>query len=174
MTLIINSAFSSSIVPEVWRTTLITPVFKNPTIQKDSNQFPSPVSSATSAKSWLSGRETGRPCGLDFSKACFTGCPIMGSPVEQTHWSRASWEINKLSVSCWWYDYEVELCPMGLRGVLRQCSWPRIVCPIHQWPATTAYLQTEIVWRWPHLSVPHLHSWRSSNTPKWSKQFLYG
>ena len=108
----------------------------------------------------------------DFSKACFTRYPIMGSPVEQTHWSRASWEINKLSVSCWWY--EVELCPMGLRGALRQCSWPRIVCPIHQWPATTAYLQTEIVWRWHHLSVPHLHSWRSSNTPKWSKQFLYG
>ena len=96
----------------------------------------------------------------------------MGSLVEQTHGSRASWKINKLSVSCWWY--EVRLCPMGLRGALRQCSWPRIVCPIHQWPATTAYLQTEIVWRWHHLSVPHLHSWRSSNTPKLSKQFLYG
>ena len=50
MILIINSAFSSSTVPEDWRTTLITPVFKNATIQKDSNQFPSPVSSATSAR----------------------------------------------------------------------------------------------------------------------------
>ena len=91
-------------------------------------------------RAWLSGRKTSRPCGLDFSKACFTRCPIMGSPVVQTRGSRASWEINKLS--CWWY--EVELCAMGLRGALRQCSWPRIVCPIHQWPATTAYLQTEM------------------------------
>ena len=28
--------------------------------------------------------------------------------------------------------------------------------------------------KWHHLSAPHLHSWRSSNTPKWSKQFLDG
>ena len=51
MTLIINSSFSTSTVPEDWRTTLITPVFKNATIQKRSDQFPSQVSSATSARS---------------------------------------------------------------------------------------------------------------------------
>ena len=37
-------------MPEDWRTTLITPVFKNATIQEGSNQFPSPVSSATSGR----------------------------------------------------------------------------------------------------------------------------
>ena len=51
MTLIINSSFSSSTVPEDWRTTLTTPVFKNATIQKSSDQFPSQVLSATSARS---------------------------------------------------------------------------------------------------------------------------
>ena len=51
MTLIINSSFSSSTVPEDWRTTLITPVFKNVTVQKSSNQFPSQVSSAPCARS---------------------------------------------------------------------------------------------------------------------------
>ena len=51
MTLIMNSSFSSSTVPEDWRTTLITPVFKNGTIQKGSDQLPSQVSSATSARS---------------------------------------------------------------------------------------------------------------------------
>ena len=51
MTLIINSAFSSSTVPEDWRTTLITLVFKNATIQKSSDQFPSQVLSATCARS---------------------------------------------------------------------------------------------------------------------------
>ena len=50
MTLIINSSFSSSTVPEDWRTTLITPVFKNATIQKGSDQFPSQMSSAASAR----------------------------------------------------------------------------------------------------------------------------
>ena len=180
MTLIINSAFSSSTVPEDWRTTLITlslrmlPFKKVPTnflhqcrlqLMQDPhisssvaswqhhhsswttwlqmwllmwNPTPWPNHKNQWTRAWLSGRETGRPCGLDFSKACFTRYPIMGSPVEQTHGPRASWEINKLS--CWWY--EVELCPMGLRGALRQCSWPRIVCPIHHWPASTAYLQT--------------------------------
>ncbi len=51
MTLIINSSFSSSTVPEDWRTTLITPVFKNTTVQKSFSQFPSQVSSATCARS---------------------------------------------------------------------------------------------------------------------------
>ena len=51
MTFIINSSFSSSTVPEDWRTTLITPVFKNAIVQKSSDQFPSQVSSATSARS---------------------------------------------------------------------------------------------------------------------------
>ena len=50
---LINSKFSStsSTVPEDWKTTLITPVFKNATIQKGSNQFPSQVLSETSARS---------------------------------------------------------------------------------------------------------------------------
>ena len=138
MTLIINSSFSSSTVPEDWRTTLITPDFKNTTVQKSSNQFPSQVLSATCARSLhivissimqfakdniitapeQHGFKCGRSCetqliGLiteiselahDFQagklvdlvgwtsavlwaglKACFTRCPIVGSPVEQTH-----------------------------------------------------------------------------------------
>ena len=38
-------------VAEDWRTTLITPVFKNTTVQKSSDLFPSQVSSATCARS---------------------------------------------------------------------------------------------------------------------------
>ena len=104
---------------------------------------------------------------------------IMGSPVEHIHGSRASWEINKLSRASWEIN---KLSHYGTRSNLVSWEVPQdsVLCPellvlyISDLAATTAYIQTKIVWRWHQLSTPHLHSWRSSNTPQWSKQFLYG
>ena len=104
---------------------------------------------------------------------------IMGSPVEHIHGSRASWEINKLSRASWEIN---KLSHYGTRSNLVSWEVPQdsVLCPellvlyISDLAATTAYIQTKTVWRWHQLSMPHLHSWRSSNTPQWSKQFLYG